>query len=194
VLDRLVRALSELPGVGRRSAERMAWRLALDEQVRKETIAALAEIQDRLCVCGTCGNLTTVDRNPCGLCTNQSRDGRTLCVVEDPGDILLMERSGGFRGRYHVLMGKLTASRGAAMPPGRVDELVARVRREGVEEVVLAVSTDMDGDATAGYVAERLKGTGARVSRLAAGLPVMSGVSYADPVTLARAMAGRQKM
>jgi recombination protein RecR len=172
----------------------MAWRLALDEAVRRETIAALAEAQERLSVCTTCGNVTTVDRNPCGLCTSQSRDSRTLCVVEDPGDILLMERSGGFGGRYHVLMGKLTASRGASMPPERIDALVARVRREGIEEVVLAVSTDMDGDATAGYVAERLKGTGARVSRLAAGLPVMSGVSYADPVTLARAMVGRQKL
>jgi recombination protein RecR len=117
-----------------------------------------------------------------------------LCVVEDPGDILLIERAGAFRGRYHALMGKLAASRGAAMPPERVDALVARVTKEGIEEVVLAVSTDMEGDATAAYVAERLKGLAVRVSRLAAGLPAMSGVSYADPVTLARALAGRQNM
>lgn len=192
MLDRLVRALAELPGVGRRSAERMAWRLALNETLRRETIAALSEAQDHLAVCRTCGNLSTVDRNPCNLCTSQSRDGRILCVVEDPGDILLIERAGGFRGRYHVLMGKMSASRGTAMPVERADALVERVSREGVEEVVMAVSTDMDGDATVSYLAERLRGLKVKVSRLAAGLPVMSGVSYADPVTLARAIAGRQ--
>ncbi len=194
VLDRLVRALTELPGVGRRSAERMAWRVALSEPLRRELMAALDEMQDHLSVCGSCGNLTTRDRNPCHLCTSPSRDGRLLCVVEDPGDILLIERAGAFRGRYYALMGKLAASRGVSMPPERVNALVERVTKEGIEEVVLAVSTDMDGDATAAYVAERLKGLPARVSRLAAGLPVMSGVSYSDPVTLARALAGRQNM
>ena len=194
MLDRLVGALTELPGVGRRSAERMAWRLALKEAVRGELMAALGEAQDRLSICGSCGNLTTRDRNPCLLCASSSRDGRLLCVVEDPADIMLVERAGAFRGRYHALMGKMSAARGAAMPPERVEALVARVREEGIEEVVLAVSTDMEGDATAAYVAERLKGLPVRVSRLAAGLPVMSGVSYADPVTLARALAGRQNM
>lgn len=194
VLDRLVGALAELPGVGRRSAERMAWRIALSESLRGDLLHALAETQEHLAVCGSCGNLTTRERNPCSLCTSPSRDPQSLCVVEDPGDILLIERTGAFRGRYHALMGKLAASRGAAMPPERVDALVSRVKREGIEEVVLAVSTDMDGDATAGYIVERLKGLPVRVSRLAAGLPVMSGVSYADPVTLARALAGRQNM
>jgi recombination protein RecR len=117
-----------------------------------------------------------------------------LCVVEDPGDIMLVERAGAFRGRYHSLMGKMSASRGTAMPLERVDALAKRIASEGVEEVVLAVSTDVEGDATAEYVAERLKGLQVRVSRLAAGLPAMSGVSYADPVTLARALAGRQSM
>lgn len=194
VLDRLVGALAGLPGVGRRSAERMAWRIALSEPLRRELMASLSETQDRLSVCGSCGNLTTRDRNPCPICTSPSRDGRMLCVVEDPGDILIVERAGAFRGRYHALMGKLSASRGAAMPPERVDALVARVASEGIEEVVLAVSTDVDGDATAAYVAERLRGLAVRVSRLAAGIPAMSGVSYSDPVTLARALSGRQMM
>lgn len=194
VLDRLVRALAELPGVGRRSAERMAWRLARGESLCRELIDALGETRDRLCACGACGNVTTKDRNPCVLCTSPSREGRLLCVVEDPADIQIIEHSGAFRGRYHALMGRLAASRGTAMPAERVDALVERVAREGFEEVVLAVGTDVEGDATAAYVAERLKGLPVRITRMASGVPVMSGVSYADPVTLARAMAGRQSV
>jgi recombination protein RecR len=192
VLDRLASALAELPGVGRRSAERMALKLASTPALVEDLSHALAEMRERVAVCSRCGNLTTRDRDPCSYCVNPSRDERLLCVVEDVSDVPTIERSGGFRGRYHVLAGKLAASRGQILDPARVARLVERVRAEGYEEVILALSTDVDGDATAAYIAEQLKPFGVRVSRPASGLPVMSGIPYTDPVTLARALHARQ--
>ena len=132
-----------------------------------------------------------MDRDPCSLCSDPSRDGTLLCVVEDPADILSIEASGAFRGRYHALGGKLSPARHMGPEKLRFAELVDRVVREGVTEVLLAVSTDMDGDATAGYAAEVLRGTGAKMTRLAFGLPADSGIAYSDPLTLRRAINGR---
>jgi len=192
VLERLASALAELPGVGRRSAERMALRLASAPRLVEDLSAALAELRERVAVCSRCGNLTTRDRDPCLYCASPARDGRTLCVVEDTSDVATIERSGAFRGRYHVLGGKMAASRGQLLDPARVALLVERMRSEGFEEAILALSTDVDGDATAAYLAEKLKPLGVRLSRPASGLPVMSGIPYTDPVTLARALQARQ--
>jgi recombination protein RecR len=192
-LDRLTTTLARLPGVGRRSAERMAVALLRDpEGLLRELSSALTEAARSVTTCASCGSLTPVDQQPCRLCTAPGREAGVLCVVEDPSDIVLVERSGGYHGRYHALMGKLSPMRGEGFRSLRVVELVARVEREGFREVILATSTDVEGDATASYVADRLKGRGVTVTRVALGLPARSGIAYADPVTIQRAIAGRR--
>jgi len=125
------------------------------------------------------------------MCTDETRDGAAVCVVEEPADIVSIEASGAFRGRYHALGGKLSPAHRMGPERLRIAELVDRVVREGFSEVLLALSTDMEGDATAGYVAEMLRGTGAKITRLAFGLPADSGVAYSDPLTLRRAVSNR---
>lgn len=152
---------------------------------------ALTEARDGVKSCSRCGAFTTPDRDPCDLCTDSTRDGEVLCVVEDPSDIASIEATGAFRGRYHALGGKLSPSHRMGPERLRFPELVDRVVREGFSEVLLALSTDMEGDATAGYAAEMLRGTGAKVTRLAFGLPADSGIAYSDPLTLKRAIVHR---
>ena len=188
----LERCLSKLPGLGRRSASRAALALVREPARLMEPLAAaIRAAQGKVKCCSRCGAFTTVDCDPCATCTDAMRDGSILCVVEEPADIVLIESSGAFRGRYQALGGKLSPAHHTGPEKLRFAELRDRVVREGVTEVLLAVSTDMDGDATAGYAAEILKGTGARVTRLAFGLPADSGVAYSDPLTLKRAIANR---
>jgi recombination protein RecR len=192
VFERLAGCLGRLPGVGRRSAERMALRLARDpDGLARELAESLAAARAALASCGQCGSLTPREEQPCRLCVDPGRDGATLCVVEDPNDIAQIEKSGAFRGRYHALMGKLSPARGEGFRRLRVQQVVERVAREGFREVLLATSTDVEGDATAAHMAERLRESGVKITRLALGLPVSSGVAYSDPVTLQRAIAGR---
>ncbi len=191
-LENLVRALAKLPGLGRRSASRAALALVREPARLLEPLAAaLAAAQGRVVCCSRCGAFTTTDVNPCHMCTDATRDTHVLCVVEEPADIIPLEASGAFRGRYHALGGKLAPARRMGAEKLRFAELVDRVVRDGITEVLLAVSTDMEGDATAGYAAELLKGTGARVTRLAFGLPADSGIAYSDPLTLRRAITNR---
>ncbi len=190
--EKLVACLARLPGIGRRSAERMAVRLVRDpDGLGRELQSVLEESRRTLRPCQWCGAVTTSDQQPCRLCTDPRRDGRLVCVVEEPNDIAVIERSGAFYGRYHALMGKLSPMRGEGVRHLRLQGLLERLDREPIEEVILATSTDVEGDATASLVAEALKGRAVRVSRLALGLPVSSGVAYADPVTLQRAIKGR---
>lgn len=192
-MDRMIQLLARLPGVGRRSAERMAWALARDANgLARELSAVLAETAQRMTVCSRCGNLTTKTEDPCRLCTEPRRDDRVLCVVEDPADLVWIERSGGFRGRYHALMGKLSPMRGEGIAQVRVDALLARLKPEGVQEVILALNSDTESDATASFLHEALTAQGVKVTRLARGLPTGSGVGYADGATLARALEHRQ--
>ena len=192
-MDRLIQLLARLPGVGRRSAERMAWALARDANgLTRELSAVLADTAQRMTVCARCGNLTTRTEDPCRLCTDTRRDDRVLCVVEDPADLVWIERSGGFRGRYHALMGKLSPMRGEGVAQLRVDALLARLKPEGVQEVILALNSDTESDATASFLHEALTAQGVKVTRLARGLPTGSGVGYADGATLARALEHRQ--
>ncbi len=192
-IDSLIRALSKLPGLGRRSAERAALALLRKpDTVMDGLIGALREARAEVCCCSLCGGFTARDRDPCALCSDVSRDGTLLCVVEEPSDIFAIERSGGFRGRYHALLGKLSPARQTGPGELRLKALAGRVTVGGeVREVLLALSTDMEGDATAGYIGEMLKGSGVRVTRLAFGLPADSGVGYSDPLTLKRAISGR---
>lgn len=188
----LEQALSRLPGFGRRSSSRAALAMMRErERLAEPLLRALSDALARVRLCSRCGAFTCDGADPCALCTDATRDASTVCVVEDPADIAMIEASGAYRGRYHSLGGRFSPAHGG---PERLRfaNLVDRVAKEGFAEVLLAVSTDMDGDATAGYAAEVLKGTGAKVTRLAFGLPADSGVAYSDPLTLKRAIAYRQ--
>lgn len=188
----LEKTLSKLPGLGRRSAQRAALALVREkERLLRPLVSALSEAARSVTCCPRCGAFTTTDRSPCDFCTDATREGTVLCVVEEPADILPLEASGAFRGRYHALGGKLAPARHVGPEKLRLAELKDRVLKEGIREVLLAVSTDMDGDATAGYIAEILRGANVKVTRLAFGLPADSGIAYSDPLTLRRAIRGR---
>jgi recombination protein RecR len=191
-LDNLIHALSLLPGFGRRSSERAALALVRrPETLLDNLVRALEEAREHICLCSQCGGLTTHEEDPCALCTRPTRDQSILCVVEDPADIQAIEASGAFHGRYHALMGKLSPSRQTGVSELRISALLFRVQNENIKEILLALSTDLDGDTTANYIVEKLKATGVRISRLAFGLPCGSGISYADSMTLRRAVKGR---
>ena len=196
-IDNLVKILSRLPGLGRRSAQRAAMALVRDPaRILDPLSAALGDVRRRVRCCSRCGGFTTEDRDPCGICADPLRDS-VLCVVEDASDIVTIEASGAFRGRYHSLGGKLSPVHHVGPEKLRVDELRERIVAESVSEVVLAVSTDMEGDATAGYVEEVLREfpsaeAPVKVTRLAFGLPADSGIAYSDPLTLRRAIAARR--
>ena len=159
----LEKCLAKLPGFGRRSASRAALALVREPaRLAEPLVAALRTAHDSVRCCSRCGAFTTIDRDPCDMCTEASRDGTVICVGEEPADIVSIEASGAFRGRYHALGGKLSPAHRMGPERLRISELVARVREEGVSEVLLALSTDMDGDATAGYITEVLKGVTSR--------------------------------
>lgn len=192
-IDELEKALGKLPGFGRRSASRAALALVREPgRLLMPLIAALKTAAEEVECCAKCGAFTTKGFSPCKLCTDTGRDSHILCVVEEPSDIVSLEASGAFRGRYHALGGKLAPSRHFGPDKLRLGALVERVKTEGFTEVLLALSTDMEGDATAGYIAELLSGSPVKVTRLAFGLPADSGIAYSDPLTLKRAIVGRR--
>ena len=196
-IDTLERALARLPGLGRRSAGRAALALLRDPaRLLDPLVLALRDARENVCCCPRCGAFTVRGVEPCALCTDRARDGARVCVVEEPADIVTVEGAGAFRGRYHVLGGKLSPARRMGPERLRLGELKDRIAREGFAEVLLALSTDMEGDATAGFVAETLRDwpsatAPVRVTRLAFGLPADSGVAYSDPLTLRRAIVHR---
>jgi len=191
-VDNLVAQLTRLPGIGTRTAQRLAFHLL---RVSKEEAAALAdaiaEVKERVRFCRECGNLT--EDEVCAICLDARRDQHVICVVEQPADLISVERTAEYRGLYHVLGGALSPIDGVEPSHLRIDELLRRVERNGVEEVVLATNPNMTGEATASYLADRLRGK-ARVTRLASGLPVGGDLEYADEVTLGRALSGRREM
>ena len=186
-VDTLIRVLAKLPGLGRRSAERAALALIRKpDTLLDPLVEALQAARSSVCCCPMCGGFTTLDATPCQLCTDVTRDDSLLCVVEEPADIVSIERSGGFKGRYHALMGKLSPARMTGSSELRIQQLVDRVGEHRPTEILLALSTDMEGDMTCGYICERLKTSPVRITRLAFGLPADSGVGYSDPLTLKR--------
>lgn len=195
-VERLVGQLAKLPGLGRRSAERIALRLVRDRGrgTTAELIAALQGLESQVRLCSTCGAMTSADRDPCRICTDPRRATQALCVVEDPSDISSIEASGAFQGRYHALMGRLSPMRGEGPRQLRVEALVRRIGEEKIEEIILALNTDAESESTAQWLASKLAALGAKVTRIAYGIPVGSGVAYSDPVTLQRAIAGRMRM
>ena len=192
LVDNLIGQLSRLPGVGTRTAQRLAFHLL---RVSDEEAVALAdairEVKAKIGFCRECGTLTETEL--CTICQDTRRDHSVICVVEQPVDLLSVERTHEYRGVYHVLGGALSPLDGVEPQHLRIDELLGRVERNGVEEVVLATNPNMTGEATAAYLADRLRDR-TRVTRLASGLPVGGDLEYADEVTLGRALSGRRPM
>ncbi|HEU5363121.1 MAG TPA: recombination mediator RecR [Gaiellaceae bacterium] len=191
-VENLVAQLTRLPGVGSRTAQRLAFHIL--QRPKEEALAlaaALEEVKERVRFCRECGSLT--EDELCAICLDQRRDQALICVVEQPVDVVSLERTHEFRGLYHVLGGALSPLDGVEPSDLRIDELLRRVDANGVEEVVLATNPNMTGEATAAFLADRLRGR-VRVTRLASGLPVGGDLEYADEVTLGRALAGRREM
>ena len=195
-MDRLVASLKRLPGIGEKSASRLAYfLLSAPEELSRELSEAIARVQRDTVVCETCFTLS--DRTPCPICSQDDRDRTTICVVEEPADMAAIERSGGFRGLYHVLGGALSPIDGMGPETLRVVELEHRVATQGVKEVVLATNPTAEGDATAHFLADRLSASGVsglQVSRIAYGMPLGGDIEYADHVTVSRSIENRRAL
>ena len=191
-VENLVTQLSKLPGVGRRTAQRLTFHLlSAQPEDALELARAIEDVKTRVRFCRECGNLT--EEEVCEICSDARRDRSLICVVEQPVDVVSLERTHEYRGLYHVLGGALSPLDGVEPSDLRIGGLLARIERGDVEELVLATNPTMTGEATAAYLADRLRGK-VRVTRLASGLPVGGDLEYADEVTLGRALAGRREM
>ena len=189
----LIAALNRLPGVGPRSAERIALHLVQTDAALVEQLADLmVHARKKIHFCTTCGALT--EKSPCAICADPRRDASLVCVVERAVDILSIEKSGAYRGRFHVLGGKISPLDGVEPEDLRIAELEKRLKQEPIREIVIALSTDVEGDATSHYLAKRLMRKGLKISRIAYGLPAGSGLEFADELTLSRALEGRREM
>ena len=192
-VTRLVEELSALPGIGRKTAARLTFFLLRDKLDLAERLAeALRELKERTRFCSVCYNIT--EQDPCPICADPGRDRDTICVVEEPLDVLAIEQAGVYKGIYHVLHGVLAPSEGIFVENLRIGELVARIRSSDVDEVILATNPTSEGDWTASYLVTRLRPLGVRVTRLGRGLPVGGDLEYADAVTITRAMEGREEI
>jgi recombination protein RecR len=192
-VQNLIDELGRLPGVGPKSAQRIAFYLlkAAPEDA-KRLAGAIVDAKERVSWCRRCFNIAEGEQ--CGFCRDERRESSVLCIVEEPRDIVAIERTAEFRGRYHVLQGAISPIEGIGPDQLRVKELLARIGDEGVEEVILATNPNIEGEATAMYLARLLKPLGVRVTRIASGLPVGGDLEYADEVTLGRALEGRREV
>ncbi|PWU20168.1 MAG: recombination protein RecR [Verrucomicrobia bacterium] len=189
----LVAALAKLPGIGPRSAERIALYLVQAESGSVRQLAdTILDARDRVRLCEICGALT--EQSPCAICSDARRDASLVCLVERPVDILSIEKSGTFHGKYHVLGGKISPLDGVEPEDLNIAGLERRLKQEPIKEVVIALGTDVEGDATGFYLAKRLARDGLKITRIAHGIPAGSGLEYADEVTLSRALEGRREM
>jgi recombination protein RecR len=192
-LGDLVTALQRLPGIGARSAQRLAFHILKTPREDIDALcAAILTVKDRVTYCSICSNMTAVD--PCTYCSSPDRDTRLLCVVEQPENVSAVEKTRGFRGRYHVLMGAIAPLQGIGPDELRIKGLLARVAAGGIEEVIVATNPNVEGEATALYLAKLLKPLGVRVTRIAMGVPVGSDLDYTDEFTMSKAMEGRREM
>jgi recombination protein RecR len=192
---RLIEAFGRLPGVGQKTAQRLAYHVLRAPPDEARTLAdALVAIKEEVDYCSICCNITEVGVDPCVICGDSRRDATRICVVEEPLDVLAIERTGEFRGRYHVLHGAISPIDGVGPERIRARELIERVREGGVEEVILATNPNLEGEATAMYLADLLAPHVASVTRIARGLPVGGDLEYADDVTLIRSLQGRRQV
>lgn len=187
---RLVEQFARLPGIGRKTAHRLAlFVLKMEREEVVDLAKALVNAKDKVRYCSVCSNITEAD--PCSICSNPKRDRNVLCVVEEPSDVLALEKTNEFKGLYHVLGGALSPLDGIGPEDLRVKELLARFSTSNVEEVILAMNPNVEGEATTLYLSKLLKPLGPRITRIARGLPVGSDLEYADEATLSRALEGR---
>ena len=192
-LARLVDQLQQLPGIGAKSAQRLAFHLL--RQPREDVdrlLDAIREVKEQITYCSICSNIT--DADPCHYCTHPSRDQQVICVVEDPHNVTVIERTGQFSGVYHVLMGALSPLQGIGPDDLKIGSLLGRIDKAQVREVILATNPNVEGEATAIYLAKQLKPLGVSVTRIAVGLPVGSDLDYADDVTMYKALEGRREI
>ena len=189
----LLAALNSLPGIGPRSAERLALHLVqADPGAVRELAQAILQARERIKPCAICGALA--EQSPCVICTDHQRDANLICVVERPVDIIIIDKAGRFRGKYHVLGGKISPINGVGPEDLRIDMLEQRIKSEPIREIILALATDVEGDATSFYLAKRFASPGLKVSRIAYGLPAGSGLEFADELTVNMALEGRREM
>jgi len=194
-IQNLINALERLPGIGPKSASRLAfYLLRADESVSTELAESLTGLKQRIAYCSECFNITDAGRELCEVCSNPKRDASLICVLEDALDVLALERTAAYQGRYHVLGGVLNPIEGIGPDDIKIRPLIERVARGGVREVILATNPSMEGDTTAMYLQQQLRASGVHVTRLARGLPMGGDLEYADQNTLLRALQGRQQM
>jgi recombination protein RecR len=192
-VTRLIEAFAQLPGIGPKTASRLTFYLLRRPAEQSQALAdALRDMADNTRFCSTCFNIA--EQSPCSVCSDESRDRSILCVVEEPLDVVAIDRTGDYRGLYHVLHGAISPVDGIGPDELRISELLARLDHEVVQEVLLATNTNLEGEATAMYLARLIQAPGIRVTRLARGLPVGGDLEYADSDTLGRALKGRQEM
>jgi len=190
-IDRVVHYLSQLPGIGEKTATRLTFFILRQKPAfAKELAAALGDLHDKVSLCKRCQNLT--EENPCRLCSDPKRDPKTVLVVESPQDLLAIERSQSYRGLYHILHGAISPLEGVGPDDLKISELLSRLGSEGIQEAILATNPNVEGEATALYLLKILTPLVPRVTRLASGVPVGGGIEYLDPLTLRRALEGRQ--
>ncbi|HSJ59276.1 MAG TPA: recombination mediator RecR [Anaerolineae bacterium] len=192
-VTRLIEAFSQLPGIGPKTASRLTFYMLRRPPEQAAALAdALRDLKERIVYCQTCYNIT--ETSPCAVCQDEARDRALVCVVEEPLDVLAIERTGEYKGLYHVLHGAISPVDGIGPDELRIDELMRRLSNQPVREVLIATNPNLEGEATAMYLARLLQARGVRVTRLARGLPVGGDLEYADAVTLSRALEGRQEM
>lgn len=192
-LQHLIDQFKRLPGIGGKSAQRLAFHILRTPREDTERLCeAIRQVKDRVTYCTVCSNITDVD--PCGICADESRDRRSICVVEEPQTVNIIEKTGGHRGTYHVLMGAISPLSGVGPDDLKIKGLLARIAAGGVEEIILATNPTVEGEATAIYLARLLKPLGVRVTRIAMGIPVGSDLEYADDLTMTRALEGRRDL
>ena len=191
-LERLIEAFRKLPGIGAKSAQRLAFHVLRSNRLDAQALAAaLLEVKDALRLCSTCFNIT--DTDPCAICADDDRDRTQICVIEEPHNLISIEKSG-YRGLYHVLHGSIAPLRGIGPDDLRIGPLLERLRDGSVKEVILATNPNVEGESTAVYLSRLLKPLGLKVTRIALGLPVGSELEYADEVTVGKALEGRREI
>ncbi len=189
-IRKAIQSISKLPGIGEKTAERLAMHLLRAPRIEVEQLSrSLLDLKNNVRLCEQCYGLS--DAENCGICSNTARDPQLVCVVEQPADMVSIEKSGAFSGRYHILGGSLSPINGVGPDDIRIRELMARIAKQRIREIILATSTTVEGESTAAYIADRLKDSPAKVTRIASGVPVGGDLKYVDQVTLKRALEGR---
>jgi recombination protein RecR len=192
-LDDLTAEFKKMPGIGLKTAQRLSFYvLRVSKQEADKLARAICQVKEKVRYCSICGNIT--EQEPCEICSNPKRDSQTICIVEEPKDLLIIEKTGEYRGLYHVLMGAISPLDGIGPEDLKIENLIQRIKSTGVKEVILATNPNVEGEATATYLSRLIKPLGIRVYRIARGLPVGSELEYADEVTVTKALEGKMEM